>query len=171
MVHVPCGHNTCLQVSNPAAPDEGVRKDIMSYTIEEIEKELYEKLAEIEHERWADWQKYLHSKLRPAEDKRNYMIMFMDDYNHWERQINTNYSDLSEEEKNSDRQQVDRYWNYISSLISKLKKLKLAKEVLEKYASNSSWGEEYIGGPRLNFTTMDGEGFEIAKQALEEIEK
>ena len=27
-----------------------------------IKEELFEKLADIEHQRWADWQKYVHSK-------------------------------------------------------------------------------------------------------------
>ncbi len=76
-------------------------------------KELKEKLAAIEHERWADWQKYLHS--RGIEDKsgEGYLCIPMGLVKHWERQIATKYEDLTEEEKDSDREQVDRYWDLI----------------------------------------------------------
>jgi len=32
----------------------------------------------------------------------------------WERQINTPYSELIEDEKEKDREQVRRYWNLIN---------------------------------------------------------
>lgn len=73
--------------------------------------ELREKLAAIEHERWADWQRYLHAKCVENED--GSLTIEEVDVSHWERQINTPYEDLSEEEKDSDREQVDRYWHLI----------------------------------------------------------
>lgn len=69
-------------------------------------KSLYEELAEIEHQRWADWQAYLFSRSEWTKD--GYIIpreLCM----HWQRQIDTPYSLLSEKEKDSDREQVDRY--------------------------------------------------------------
>ena len=82
--------------------------------------ELFEKLAGIEHQRWSDWQKYLHSKLKYVEWKEGEKTMcgyLLDpnDYERWERQIDTDYKDLSEKEKDSDREQVMRYWNLINS--------------------------------------------------------
>jgi hypothetical protein len=77
--------------------------------------ELKEKLAEIEHERWADWQKWMHSKLHKFP---NQIILIRSDYEHWERQIATQYKDLSEPEKNSDREQVDRYWPLIQAYVT-----------------------------------------------------
>jgi hypothetical protein len=65
-------------------------------------KELIERLAAIEHQRWADWQGYLHAKLMGY-------TMATDDYNRWEKQIITSYDDLSEREKQSDRDEVERY--------------------------------------------------------------
>jgi hypothetical protein len=50
-------------------------------------------------------------------------------------------------------------------------KLKAATETLESYALESYWSEEYVGGQRLNFSGMWGEGFELAQTALEEIRK
>ena len=72
---------------------------------------LFEKLAEIEHQRWSDWQKYMHSKGIKNLDG----SLTIPDYlvEQWERQINTPYSGLSEKEKDSDRDEVRRYWNLL----------------------------------------------------------
>jgi len=81
-------------------------------------KELFEQLAAIEHERWADWQKYLHSKT--FSDSQGYgQVIGRDDFEHWRRQIKTDYKDLSEKEKDSDREQVMRYWKLIQKEIDK----------------------------------------------------
>lgn len=76
-----------------------------------MRKELYEKLASIEHERWADWQKYLHSVCVENDD--GSLTIPASLVEHWEKQINTTYKKLTEAEKNSDREQVDRYWHLI----------------------------------------------------------
>lgn len=47
------------------------------------------------------------------------------------------------------------------------KQLEEARKALEFYALKSSWSEEYVGGPRLSFTGVEGEGFEVAHKALE----
>ena len=70
----------------------------------------FEKLAEIEHERWADWQAYVHSKMFKDGE---YMCLSVPNFERWERQIKTPYAELSEEEKDSDRDQVVRYWDLI----------------------------------------------------------
>jgi hypothetical protein len=74
--------------------------------------ELFEKLADIEHQRWADWQKYCHSKMTPSADEGIWLIgeKFL---KRWDKQINTKYKDLTEKEKDSDRDQVMRYWKLI----------------------------------------------------------
>lgn len=77
-----------------------------------VAKELREKLAVIEHERWADWQRWMHSRL--TEHEKSYAVS-KSDYEHWERQINTPYADLSKQEQLSDLQQVDRYWSLIET--------------------------------------------------------
>lgn len=69
--------------------------------------ELREKLAAIEHERWSDWQNYVH-KVYLEGNFKEFMLR-------WQRQIATPYSELSEAEKNSDREQVDRYWHLIET--------------------------------------------------------
>ena len=72
--------------------------------------ELREKLAAIEHERWADWQRYIHSV---SDMKASSLNIPMGYASRWDRQINTPYSELSEREKQSDREQVDRYWHLV----------------------------------------------------------
>ena len=70
--------------------------------------ELFEKLAAIEHERWADWQKFMHDLCEPLPDGR--LVIPAEQVTRWERQIDTPYADLTETEKESDRDQVRRYW-------------------------------------------------------------
>jgi len=76
-----------------------------------------EKLANIEHQRWSDWQKYLHSKCIKNND--GGLTIPKESVEHWEKQINTDYKDLTEKEKDSDREQVDRYLPIIADQIQK----------------------------------------------------
>jgi len=73
--------------------------------------ELVEKLASIEHGRWAKWQRYLHGKAKPQPD--GSLVIPAELVRRWERQIETPYSELSEEEKESDREQVRAYLDII----------------------------------------------------------
>lgn len=68
---------------------------------------LMESLAAIEHERWAHWQRYMHDKGHIQAD--GSLIIPKDLVRHWERLIATPYHDLTEKEKESDRDQVRRY--------------------------------------------------------------
>src|SRR4051794_39110284 len=106
------------------------------------DKGLKEKLAAIEHERWADWQEWCHEVLRnnlpveaiPAVEK----IL-----ERWDKQIATPYSELSDKEKASDMEQVDRYWPLIEAYIaSKLAEAeRLAREdELKKINHNYTLG-------------------------------
>lgn len=74
-----------------------------------MKAELIETLAAIEHERWADWQKYLHSQGTEHHDT-GAIVLAGERVESWERQILTPYAQLSEAEKQSDRDQVMRYW-------------------------------------------------------------
>lgn len=75
-------------------------------------EEIFEKLSAIEHERWADWQKYIHSKCLTdtSPEGTQYMKFPYKLFKRWEKQIATPYEKLSEKEKDSDRDQVMRYW-------------------------------------------------------------
>lgn len=76
--------------------------------------ELREKLAAIEHERWADWQKWVHAQMTPVSHGH---LLHHDIYQRWQRQIRTPYADLTDKEKASDMEQVDRYWPLIEALL------------------------------------------------------
>ena len=76
----------------------------------EAEELLREKLADIEHQRWADWQNWVH-KVYLEGNFGEFMLR-------WQKQIATPYSELSAQEKASDMEQVDRYWPLITTYIS-----------------------------------------------------
>ncbi len=69
--------------------------------------EMVEELAAIEHERWAHWQEYLHARCEQQPD--GSLTIPPDLVAHWTRQIETPYSELTDDEKESDREQVLRY--------------------------------------------------------------
>ncbi len=77
---------------------------------------MLEELADIEHQRWADWQRYMHGLCTRNGD--GSLTIPSSSVSHWERQINTGYADLSEREKQSDRDQVDRYLPIIDHLLA-----------------------------------------------------
>lgn len=70
-------------------------------------KELIERLAAIEHQRWAHWQKYLHSLCEVNND--GSLTIPANLVSKWNRQIETKYENLTEKEKDSDREQVMKY--------------------------------------------------------------
>lgn len=89
------------------------------------EGELREQLAAIEYKRWADWQRWMHTKGRYDIFNGEDVYVFPRSYiEHLTHQINTDYSGLSEAEKQSDREQVDRYWPLIEAEVaSRLREL------------------------------------------------
>lgn len=80
-------------------------------TWQRSDMELFELLAESEHERWALWQRHVHRTCIKRDD--GSILIPAGTVARWERQISTPYSELSEEERNSDRRQVNRYWSLI----------------------------------------------------------
>ena len=69
-------------------------------------RELREKLAAQQHEIWAHWMRYLFSVCRENSDG-TYTIP-ADEVKHWKYQIETQYTDLTEDDKKSDREQADK---------------------------------------------------------------
>jgi hypothetical protein len=101
--------------------------------------DLIETLAAIEHQRWADWQKYLHSKLyNPGggADK----ALPTEWWERWERQIVQPYAMLSEAEKCSDRDQVMRYWPVIVEFVAEW--LQFRAPLTGAQAALDAWREE-----------------------------
>jgi len=69
-----------------------------------MEEDIIEKLADNEHNRWSNWQKYVHSKCIKNED--GSLTIPKQYVEHWEHEINTKYKDLPENIKESDRKEV-----------------------------------------------------------------
>lgn len=91
---------------------EGCCGDIMSILHSEM---LVERLAALEHDRWAHWQSYVHSKCEARED--GSLLIPAELARRWTKQINAAYPDLTEEEKDSDREQVHRYLPLIATAL------------------------------------------------------
>jgi len=92
---------------------------------------LTEELASIEHERWSHWQRYMHSMgVKQADGS---LTIPAELVQRWDRQASTAYSELSVEEKETDREQVVRY-------------LPLILGALESRGQNTSIPEEAAGG-------------------------
>ena len=71
------------------------------------EVELIEKLAELCHEQWSDWMKYLFSRCKVNFDGSVTIPEWA--VTRWKNQIITTYEDLSENEKNSDRDEARKF--------------------------------------------------------------
>lgn len=80
---------------------------------------LLEALAAIEHQRWAHWQRYVHSKGSPQAD--GSLIIPAELVARWTIQAETPYADLSEQEKDSDREQVHRYLPLVEDYAQKVR--------------------------------------------------
>ncbi len=76
---------------------------------------LTEILADVEHERWSHWQRYLHSMCERNSD--GSLVIPVNLVKKWELQMNTPYSELSESEKESDREQVRLYLPIIADAL------------------------------------------------------
>jgi hypothetical protein len=74
-----------------------------------------ETLAALEHERWARWQRYLHSRCEARAD--GSLVIPADLVARWEDQIARPYAALSDAEKESDREQVRRYLPAIAAAL------------------------------------------------------
>lgn len=91
--------------------------------IERKVEEFIEKGADIEHTRWAKWQKYFFSKcsITTSENENNAtLVLPLELLKRWKRQIATPYSELSESEKESDRREVRSYEPLLTATLTTL---------------------------------------------------
>lgn len=84
--------------------------------IEDLLGGLIEELAAVEHERWSHWQRYLHSKCVRQPD--GSLLLPADLVARWEKQVDTKYADLDDQERESDREQVRKYLPLIASALA-----------------------------------------------------
>lgn len=79
-----------------------------------LREEFMEKAAEIEHIRWAKWQNHFHSFLTWNDDIQAWVLPH-DKKSHWQSQIETPYSMLTEYEKSMDRKETEDYFKFFAS--------------------------------------------------------
>lgn len=77
--------------------------------------ESIDRLAAVEHERWAHWQKYVHDQGHLQPD--GSLLISPDLVARWQHQIVTPYGELTDKEKESDREQVRKYLPIVLDLL------------------------------------------------------
>jgi len=90
---------------------------MLSENIKKNIEEFIEKGADLEHTRWSKWQEYMHGfciekTITPPETANmSYQAMTFPKkfFDRWQKQINTQYKNLTEKEKESDRKEVEVY--------------------------------------------------------------
>jgi hypothetical protein len=75
-----------------------------------------DRLAAIEHERWAHWQQYVHDRCERRDD--GSLVIPPELVSRWEEQIRTPFAELPPEEQQSDREQVRRYLPTVVEVLS-----------------------------------------------------
>lgn len=84
----------------------------MKIVKEDLNKKTVEELSNIEHESWSKWMKYLFSVSKENED--GSVTIPKDKVDRWKKQMNTNYEDLSDKEKESDRKEAKKFIKVIN---------------------------------------------------------
>ncbi len=79
-----------------------------------MENETREKLAELAHNQWSGWMDYLFGKCIPyqpgdIQGEEGAVVIPKWAVDRWKRQAGTSYCDLSKEEKDSDREEADKF--------------------------------------------------------------
>ncbi len=110
----------------------------------DLNKDLVETIADFFHMNWSHWMKYLYTKLEQYDSTGGFkdydeddFLMDRSDYDHWKRQMNTPYAELSEKEKDSDRE-----WS-----VKLLELLNKTHEIRNKL--NCTNCDEYVGEDHL----------------------
>jgi hypothetical protein len=135
-----------------------------------LKTSLREELAALEHDQWAHWMKYFISKTEVVASifhHRIQIIMQQEDMDRWERQWDTPYAELSEKEKDSDRNWADKVLEIVKVGLTREEIIALVKEInesLEDTLDLSSECESRIRGEKdayLNVLKMTDDEFEL----------
>ena len=91
---------------------------------------MREILAKLAHEQWSGWMDYLFSKCIPykpgdVQAEEGAMIIPKWAVERWKQQASTSFSDLSAEEKDSDRTEADKFM----AVIGRVKESKHGKDI------------------------------------------
>ena len=96
---------------------------------------LIEKLAALAHMQWSSWMKYLFEKSIAHPD--GCVTIPKELVARWSRQLNTEYAELPEEEKTSDRHEAHRILDQIFTLAQLQEELKPWQE--HNFGSHPGW--------------------------------
>lgn len=99
------GETILMLGANPSRTHITNKKEVM-------EGFIREELAALSHKQWSRWMKYLFSKCEIKMDGSVNIPAWA--VERWQRQMNTPYTELSEEEKESDRKEADKVFNTIA---------------------------------------------------------
>jgi hypothetical protein len=88
-------------------------------SVESLLNSVIDELAEVEHERWSHWQRYMHDQGTRMPD--GSLVLPAGLVERWDQQIKTEFPNLTEEEKESDREQVRRYFRTITTALSRMR--------------------------------------------------
>ena len=94
-----------------------------------MDKELLERMSDMEHEQWIHWMKYFKELGNPERVEPGkflsiksgntpYVVLTFkaEDWDRWMTQMTTRYHDLSEKEKSSDRHQARKMIDYLHKI-------------------------------------------------------
>lgn len=73
--------------------------------------DIREELAELAHNQWSGWMEYMFSKCDTG--YMGTLVIPAWAVERWKRQMNTPYEELSDEEKDSDRSEADKFMKVI----------------------------------------------------------
>jgi hypothetical protein len=82
---------------------------------EQIIEQIIEQLADAEHASWARWMAYLLSKCSHGSQGALIPLGLVE---HWQRKIDTPYADLSEREKEKDRNEIRHILPFIEAAVA-----------------------------------------------------
>ncbi len=88
--------------------EDALRADLAAAQAEVERLRDMELQADVEHEIWSSWMRYMFTCGTFNDDET--WTMPSDKVERWRRQADTPYSELSEREKESDREQVRKHW-------------------------------------------------------------
>ena len=88
-------------------------KIVREHIRESVDADMIEKLSDVEHDGWSRWMKHLFSVSKKNKD--GTVIIPKDKVERWERQVKTDYEDLSGKEKESDRKEVRKFVKLINN--------------------------------------------------------
>ena len=88
------------------------KKEIVKESLDP--KDVMEDMADQEHDSWARWMEHLFKKSKKNSD--GSVTIPKDKVDRWERQMKTDYEDLTNSEKESDRKEVRKFIKIIKKV-------------------------------------------------------